>query len=387
MTLTIPQPSSNGFGITITGSCPPRVGRIKTRGAAASAGLKPGDCLVKVNGRCVLRSDARTAVKLIQQSNKNDHVSFDVIRYENEYQPHQQKPIASLSENASRTDILEGFSDLKRRHQKKKTREHCKDETLKRFGNETSVITAETVFPKRRGSATKENLFRFGCGTLPQVESSFGKDLLPPPTVSSVHLSTGSYYKWDSEISHIRFEESSSDSQIESQMYDQSSHLEFNTARIESRLCCLEQSVTSSVIGLQLHQSISSCVIAKQRSQDGVRGKYKIPSSSKPNEIREFLTDDNNNLQVSPSDRSILPSVSVSGNNDILDISQSVFELEKEFVELMTYGIQMFTRPLRSAVLSPNEHRTLFQNIEKVSAYRNNVLDFHCLKEQRCMRP
>src|SRR6218665_4142805 len=85
------------------------------------------------------------------------------------------------------------------------------------------MTLTETALPKRRGSTIKETVSRFCCGTLPPktIESSFGKDSLPSPTVSMVHLAIGSYYNWDSGISHFRFEDQPhpiSDSQIDSQM-------------------------------------------------------------------------------------------------------------------------------------------------------------------------
>lgn len=367
MTITISQPC-NSFGLTIRGTCPPRVGRIQTRGAAASAGLRPGDCLVKINGHCVLRSDARTAAKLIQQrSSRDDRVSFDVIRCGN-----QSSLQASSLENASDKDTLEGSDELKPHFQKekKKKRRHSKEETLKRVLNETPIpTTAETVFPKRWASCTlKENLVRIGCRTLPQkrwVQVSAEKDYHPQPTVSHVHLSSGAYYKWEPDMSNILLEESSSLS--DSRMDDsQSSYLEFNTARIESGLC-IEQSATS--VGLQLQQSISSGMSVDQREESRVRGESDILSSHKPKDIGGLLMDDNNNLNAFPSDRRSLPLGSINGNKDIIDITQSVLELEKEFVQHMTSGIQRFTRPLRRAVLSPKEHMSLFQNIEKVSTY------------------
>ena len=44
----------------------------------------------------------------------------------------------------------------------------------------------------------------------------------------------------------------------------------------------------------------------------------------------------------------------------------SLRSLEAEFVELMQAGIQRFSRPLRQYIISPSEHATLFQNVEKV---------------------
>jgi len=43
-------------------------------------------------------------------------------------------------------------------------------------------------------------------------------------------------------------------------------------------------------------------------------------------------------------------------------------QLEQEYVTVMTRGVNLFTRPLRfSRILSASQHRTLFQNVEKVS--------------------
>ena len=42
-------------------------------------------------------------------------------------------------------------------------------------------------------------------------------------------------------------------------------------------------------------------------------------------------------------------------------------ELEENYVQLMHHGIQCYSRPLRHAVLSSDQHSAMFQNIEKVT--------------------
>ena len=41
-------------------------------------------------------------------------------------------------------------------------------------------------------------------------------------------------------------------------------------------------------------------------------------------------------------------------------------EVEENYVQLMHHGIQCYSRPLRHAVLSSDQHSEMFQNIEKV---------------------
>ena len=45
---------------------------------------------------------------------------------------------------------------------------------------------------------------------------------------------------------------------------------------------------------------------------------------------------------------------------------RELVEGEEEFIRQMQYGIQRYSRPLRHCILTPQEHRTLFQNVEKV---------------------
>ena len=40
--------------------------------------------------------------------------------------------------------------------------------------------------------------------------------------------------------------------------------------------------------------------------------------------------------------------------------------VEENYVELMTAGIQQFSRPLRHCIVTGSQHAALFQNIEKV---------------------
>ncbi|XP_064616351.1 uncharacterized protein LOC135480446 [Liolophura sinensis] len=67
MTITVLR-GKNGFGFSVIESCPVRIGRVDKASPAEEAGLKKGDCIVRVNGRNVSRSTADSVVKLVKHS-------------------------------------------------------------------------------------------------------------------------------------------------------------------------------------------------------------------------------------------------------------------------------------------------------------------------------
>ena len=57
-----------GYGFTVTGSCPVKVGQVKDGSPAHEAGLEKEDTVVKINGKNVSRSIADTVAKIIRNS-------------------------------------------------------------------------------------------------------------------------------------------------------------------------------------------------------------------------------------------------------------------------------------------------------------------------------
>jgi len=56
-------------------------------------------------------------------------------------------------------------------------------------------------------------------------------------------------------------------------------------------------------------------------------------------------------------------------NHNHMNACESILNLEEKFIDLMQRGVQQYSRPLRHCMLiSPIEHHTLFQNIEKILA-------------------
>ncbi len=55
---------------------------------------------------------------------------------------------------------------------------------------------------------------------------------------------------------------------------------------------------------------------------------------------------------------------------------QKLLEAEQDFVATMTTGAQHFSRPLHHCILTPHEHKCLFQNCEKIIA----IAEFHLKK-------
>ena len=55
-----------GFGFTIRGSCPVRVGRVKGSSTSAVAGLQSGDYVTRINGQNVSRSRAESVAEIVR---------------------------------------------------------------------------------------------------------------------------------------------------------------------------------------------------------------------------------------------------------------------------------------------------------------------------------
>ena len=58
--------SEAGYGFTLRGSCPTRVGRVKAGGAACVAGLHRGDYVLRANGVDVSRATAATVAHMVR---------------------------------------------------------------------------------------------------------------------------------------------------------------------------------------------------------------------------------------------------------------------------------------------------------------------------------
>lgn len=56
----------HGYGFSVVEECPVKVGRVDGASPAENAGLLPGDCIVKVNGQNVSRSQAGSVAKLVK---------------------------------------------------------------------------------------------------------------------------------------------------------------------------------------------------------------------------------------------------------------------------------------------------------------------------------
>ncbi|XP_052222379.1 uncharacterized protein LOC127838592 isoform X1 [Dreissena polymorpha] len=62
------QRGKNGFGFTVVEGCPARVGRVDRASPAETAGLQPGDLIIRLNKQNVSRSTATSVAKLIKHS-------------------------------------------------------------------------------------------------------------------------------------------------------------------------------------------------------------------------------------------------------------------------------------------------------------------------------
>jgi C-terminal processing protease CtpA/Prc len=56
----------HGYGFSVVEESPVKIGRVDGASPAETAGLHPGDCIVKVNGQNVSRSQAASVAKLVK---------------------------------------------------------------------------------------------------------------------------------------------------------------------------------------------------------------------------------------------------------------------------------------------------------------------------------
>jgi len=55
-----------GYGFTVTGSCPVKVGSVRVWSAAHEGGLQEGDFIVRINGLNVSRSSVESVAKIVR---------------------------------------------------------------------------------------------------------------------------------------------------------------------------------------------------------------------------------------------------------------------------------------------------------------------------------
>lgn len=67
---------SHGYGFTVKGSCPVRIGRVKTEGAACQQGLHRGDFIVRINGQNISRSSAESIARIVRLA--EEQIELDV---------------------------------------------------------------------------------------------------------------------------------------------------------------------------------------------------------------------------------------------------------------------------------------------------------------------
>ncbi|KAK3088405.1 hypothetical protein FSP39_018747 [Pinctada imbricata] len=67
ITVTVHR-GKHGFGFSVVESCPVKVGRVDGASPAETAGLIPGDCIIRINNQNVSRSQAVSVAKLVKNS-------------------------------------------------------------------------------------------------------------------------------------------------------------------------------------------------------------------------------------------------------------------------------------------------------------------------------
>ena len=99
-----------GYGFTVKGALPVRVGRVKEGGAAEDAGLRDSDVILRINSVDVTRATTEHVAELIRTSAKK--ISLDVRRQHEQHEHTYESIISDGSVvthgNASSTPVSKG---------------------------------------------------------------------------------------------------------------------------------------------------------------------------------------------------------------------------------------------------------------------------------------
>lgn len=102
---------------------------------------------------------------------------------------------------------------------------------------------------------------------------------------------------------------------------------------------------------------------------------YKTQSSATDNDVATVYSSLSNLCRKQISNQLINE---FDVDNEHINFCEKLLNLEEKFIELMQKGVQQYSRPLRHCLMiSPIQHHTLFQNIEKIlaiSEYQLNQL-------------
>lgn len=86
---TVDQLENRGFGFTVVGSSPARIGSVERESLAEEAGLRQNDLVIRVNGQNVSRSTAVSVAKCIRNSDST--VNLEIHRQQQKTSPVHNK--------------------------------------------------------------------------------------------------------------------------------------------------------------------------------------------------------------------------------------------------------------------------------------------------------
>ncbi|CAH1786293.1 unnamed protein product [Owenia fusiformis] len=146
-----------GYGFTVLGSSPVRIGRVDEGSQAHKQGLEKGDCLVRINGQNVSRSSAESIVRIIRLSTKQ--IVLDVQRARTVTDI--PEPHVTLMDNVDRNQNIEKF----------KMADDCKENMVKHAGISTvpPIGTPKKLMDEERRTQSEPNLEALNTSSVPQI--------------------------------------------------------------------------------------------------------------------------------------------------------------------------------------------------------------------------
>ena len=423
MTLLVtPNPSQYGYGFLVSGSCPSEVSRVLPGSAAEAAGLQPGDVIVKIDTQNVARSASGSINKIIEEANET--LVMEVRRAEQlaAQGSSSSRPVSAAS-SRSRLAPCSSISTLNswsapfddnnnkyshhyshpaepvyncRRPKRASSKVSLNSEGSGR--SSTSHHSYQSIRSLARGAKDVNSLKRVASQGLEPIS----EELSPSPRrpLCDNKLNESEFvYQWKQSRKSCDGESDHGLQYVEQDCWDIVAHLDravipacgkkttINQSMIpnasvstnaadDTELPTYEQHTMSTFRDDSCSQwenfQTTTCTTSLQASPCGT-----TTFMSCTTEAQHMVSlDSAYNTTSNTSSSNPLHASSVFVDPSLVEVADRLLACEEEFATKMHFGAERFSRPLRHCVLLPQDHKTLFQNVEKLVA----ISEFHVKK-------
>ena len=379
-----------GYGFTVRGSCPTRVGRIREHGPAQQAGIQRGDYILNINATNVTRSGAESVAAMVKVSSES--MSIDLFRrnprskssssYQSSFTSSRASSLPSVDLNYA---IIEPDVNDENRPPSRhlNASHHLKSEIMSMTGSLKRSLRDKTS--SEPNDSLKRNVIGSSCKdiVIEHAVIEHAQDVGNNNTqlqINRVHeLQGGSPKPWDNEISPIG--KTASKTSLK------------NVISVPS-LSRFENSKTdiSQISDTSWNEDVESAEDGSYMEDYATSNETELPwnpdcTGDFTNNLQNFRDESvlsENSIPSSPNTPFGIRTNSISSPLTLSQPALELQQLEQDFSEMLQAVVLAYSRPLRHCSLSLRllEHQQLFQNMEKMAAISSFIA-----KQLKCEAP